>query len=76
MFLDFNLNFLKTPLPTGSGKVDFLPTGSLVNCFKYPGILPSGVVFVWDEVDGVPCFRDGKVMKVEDWAIKNGHYMK
>ena len=25
------------------------------------------------EVDGVPCFREGKVAKVEDWVKKNGH---
>ena len=25
------------------------------------------------EVDGVPCFREGKVAKVEDWVKKNGY---
>jgi len=25
------------------------------------------------EVDGVPCFREGKVTKVEDWVKKNGY---
>lgn len=25
------------------------------------------------EVDGMPCFREGKVKKVEDWATKNGY---
>ena len=25
------------------------------------------------EVDGTPCFREGKVKKVEDWATKNGY---
>lgn len=25
------------------------------------------------EVDGIPCFREGKVAKVEDWVKKNGY---
>tara|TARA_Y100000748_G_scaffold80160_1_gene66123 strand:+ start:887 stop:1537 length:651 start_codon:yes stop_codon:yes gene_type:complete len=25
------------------------------------------------KVDGIPCFREGKVKKVEDWAAKNGY---
>ena len=25
------------------------------------------------EVDGMPCFREGKVKKVKDWATKNGY---
>ena len=25
------------------------------------------------EVDGVPCFREGKVTKVEDWVKSNGY---
>tara|TARA_B100001564_G_scaffold356960_1_gene372200 strand:+ start:379 stop:1029 length:651 start_codon:yes stop_codon:yes gene_type:complete len=55
-------SFVTRPIADLFGIDDLIATEFIIKNNKFTG-----------EVDGVPCFRDGKVMKVEDWAIKNGH---
>ena len=53
-------SFVTRPIADLFGIDDLIATEFIIKNNKFTG-----------EVDGIPCFRDGKVKKVEDWAIKN-----
>ena len=53
-------SFVTRPIADLFGIDDLIATEFIIKNNKFTG-----------EIDGVPCFRDGKVKKVEDWAIKN-----
>ena len=55
-------SFVTRPIADLFGIDDLIATEFIIKDNKFTG-----------EVDGVPCFRDGKVKKVEDWVIKNGY---
>ena len=55
-------SFVTRPIADLFGIDDLIATEFIIKDNKFTG-----------EVDGVPCFRDGKVKNGEDWVIKNGY---
>ena len=55
-------SFVTRPIADLFGIKDLIATEFIVRDNKFTG-----------EVDGVPCFREGKVQKVEKWVKENGY---
>ena len=52
-------------------------TGPIVELYDIPHLLATEAEIIDDQytgkVSGIPCFQDGKVVRLSDWLEKNGH---